>query len=121
MVRDLNVPVEIIAHPTVREPDGLAMSSRNKYLSPQERQEALCLRRALDLAEQRFAAGERDAQKIIAAMHVSIDQYPTATVDYIEVVDDQTLEPVPHLASPTLIALAVQFGRARLLDNTVLG
>jgi pantoate--beta-alanine ligase len=120
MTRDLNFPVEIVPGPTVREPDGLAMSSRNAYLSPGERRQALCLRRALDRAEQMARNGERDAGKIRAAMQQVVAEAPLAKVDYIEIVDDATLEPVPTLDRPALTALAVFIGRTRLIDNTVL-
>ena len=120
MVRDLNFPVQIISGPTVREPDGLAMSSRNAYLSPDERQQALCLRRALDRAAQMVRDGEQDAAAIRAAMQQVIAEAPLARTDYIEIVDDATLEPIRVIAQPTLAALAVFIGRTRLIDNTVL-
>lgn len=120
MVRDLDIPVEIVAGPTVREPDGLAMSSRNRYLSADERAQALCLRRALDEAARRAAAGERDAGRLRAAMAAEVGRAPLARVDYIELVDDETLEPVATLARPVLAALAVFVGRTRLIDNAVL-
>lgn len=120
MVRDLDIPVEIVAGPTVREPDGLAMSSRNRYLSADERAQAPCLKRALDEAERRVLAGERDTARLRAAMALEIDRTPMARIDYIELVDDETLEPVATLARPVLAALAVFLGRTRLIDNTVL-
>ena len=119
MVRDLNFHVEIIAAPTVREADGLAMSSRNKYLTPAERKEAVCLFQSLEKARALFAAGERDAEKIKAAVHTVIKATP-GKVDYIELVDDETLQPVQSLEKPALLALAVKFSGARLIDNTVL-
>jgi pantoate--beta-alanine ligase len=121
LVSDLNFPITIVPGPIVREADGLAMSSRNKYLTDEERPEARCLRKSLDLAERLYAEGERDAGVLIAAMEQLIAGYSTATIDYIEAVDDVSLEPVKAVVGPTLIALAVQFGKARLLDNTVLG
>ena len=120
MVRDLNFPVEIVAGPTVREPDGLAMSSRNKYLSPEERRQALCLRRALDRAGELVRAGERDAEEIEEAMRQVVAEAPLARVDYVEIVDDATLEPVRVLERPVMAALAVFMGKTRLIDNTVL-
>ncbi len=120
LVRDLNFPVEIIEGPTVREPDGLAMSSRNVLLTPAERPQALCLRRALDRAEQLYAAGERDAGRIVQAMKELIAAQPAARVDYVQVADDETLEPVARIDRPALVALAVHFSRTRLIDNTVL-
>jgi pantoate--beta-alanine ligase len=120
MVRDLDIPVEIVAGPTVREPDGLAMSSRNAYLSPEERLQATCLRRARDAASSRLAAGERGAAALRAAMADVIAGAPLARADYIEIVDDETLEPVTAIERPALAALAVFVGRTRLIDNAVL-
>jgi pantoate--beta-alanine ligase len=120
MVRDLDIPVEIVAGPTVREPDGLAMSSRNRCLSADERAQAPCLRRALDEAERRVLAGERDTARLRAAMAAEIGRAPLGRVDYIELVDDETLEPVATLARPVLAALAVFLGRTRLIDNAAL-
>jgi pantoate--beta-alanine ligase len=120
MVRDLNFPVQIIAAPTVREADGLAMSSRNKYLTPAERKEAVCLFQSLEKAQTLFAAGERDAKTIQAAVRAVIET-TSGKVDYIELVDNETLQPVQALEKPALLALAVKFSGARLIDNTVLG
>ena len=120
MTTDLNFPVKILSAPIVRDPDGLAMSSRNQYLTRQEREDALCLSKSLDLAKQLYANGERDAATIIASMSDLINDFKTPKIDYIEAVDDRTLAPVSTLNQPTLMALAVQFGKARLLDNTVL-
>lgn len=119
MVRDLNFSVKIIAAPTVREADGLAMSSRNKYLTPAERKEAVCLFQGLEKAKALFANGERDAEKIKAAVRAVIEK-TSGQVDYIELVDDETLQPVQTLEKPALLALAVKFSGARLIDNTVL-
>ncbi|MBM4154651.1 MAG: pantoate--beta-alanine ligase [Lentisphaerae bacterium] len=120
MVRDLDIPVEVVAGPTVRETDGLAMSSRNAYLSPEERLQATCLRRALDAAASRLAAGERSAAALRAAMAEVIAGAPLARADYIEIVDDETLEPVTLIGRPALAAMAVFVGRTRLIDNAVL-
>jgi pantoate--beta-alanine ligase len=119
MVRDLNFHVEIISAPTVREADGLAMSSRNKYLTPAERKEAVCLFQSLEKAKTLFAAGERDAEKIKAEVRAVI-KATSGKVDYIELVDDETLQPVQSLEKAALLALAVKFSGARLIDNTVL-
>ena len=120
MVRDLNFPVHIIPGPIVREPDGLAMSSRNVYLSPEERRQALCLRRALSRAEELFKAGERAASALKESMAAIIAAAPLARVDYIELVDDDSLEPVEIIQRPCLAALAVYVGKTRLIDNVVL-
>jgi len=95
------------------------MSSRNAYLSSEERRQALCLRRALDRAEQLARNGVRDTGKIRAAMQQVITEAPLAKADYIEIVDDMTLEPVLTLERPAMAAVAVFFGRTRLIDNTV--
>lgn len=121
MARDLDFPVRIVRGPTVREPDGLAMSSRNAYLSPEERRQALCLRRALDRAESLCRGGERDAAKLKAAMHAVLAESPLARADYLEIVDDSTLEAVYAVDRPCLVALAVFLGKTRLIDNTGIG
>lgn len=121
MVRDLRFPVEIVSGPTAREPDGLARSSRNQYLTAEQRPQAVCLRRALDEAERLFAAGERDSQKLVAALRAVVAQAPAAKIDYLEIVDDETLQPLSGpIARPALVALAVWVGKPRLIDNTVL-
>jgi pantoate--beta-alanine ligase len=120
MVRDLNFSVQILAAPIVREADGLAMSSRNRYLTPSERAEAVCLFQSLEKARECFAAGERDAQTLKAAVRAVIEA-TSGRVDYIELVDDETLRPVETLEKPALLALAVKFSGARLIDNAVLG
>ena len=121
MVRDLCFPVEIVAGPTVREPDGLALSSRNQYLTPAQRAQATCLHRALVEAEQLFAAGERQPARLIAAMWNRIAAQPDTRIDYVAIVDDETLAPVLEpITRPALVALAVWVGQPRLIDNTVL-
>ncbi|GBC92762.1 Pantothenate synthetase [bacterium HR15] len=120
MVRDLNLPVEIVPCPTVRESDGLAMSSRNAYLSPEERQAATVLYRSLMWAQQQVQTGERDPLRIQRGVYEMLTREPLAQIDYVELVDAETLEPVSRIERPTLLALAVYFGKARLIDNTVL-
>ena len=120
LVRDLNFPVEIVSGPTVREADGLAMSSRNKYLTPAERAEAACLFQSLEKAKALFAAGERDADVLKAAVRKIIEK-TSGAVDYIEIVDNESLESFQTLEKPVLLALAVRFSGARLIDNAVLG
>ena len=121
LVRDQHYPVEIVAGPTAREADGLACSSRNNNLTPAQRPQAACLRRALDRAERLFAAGERDAATIAAAMRATIAAAPAAKVDYISVVDNETLQPIRGpITRPALVALAVWIGQPRLIDNTLL-
>ena len=120
MVRDLDFPIEIRVCPIVREPDGLAMSSRNRYLSSDERQQATILRKSLDLATELVAGGERDPKRIRKRMGDLISTQPLADIDYIELVDSETLGPIDAITRPALVALAVRFGRARLIDNMVL-
>ncbi len=120
MVRDLNLPVEIVVCPIVREPDGLAMSSRNAYLSPQERKSALVLHRALTEVKSRFDQGERRANNLIAAGKQTVAQEPAVRLDYFEIVDPATLDPVQKLTSCALVAVAAFVGNTRLIDNTLL-
>jgi len=120
MVRDLDVPVEIVVMPIVREGDGLAMSSRNKYLAGDLQSEAPALSRALEEAKRVFAAGERDVAALQSVMKNVIAAAPHAKVDYVEVVDAATLEPVKKIARTALVALAVFVGDTRIIDNTVL-
>jgi len=117
MVRDLYFPIKIIRAPILREPDGLAMSSRNKYLSSEERKQALCLQKALKGAVLRFDQGERSSRILKEEMTSEIEKMPLAKIDYIEIVDDQNLTPVNEIKSPVLVALAVEFGKTRLIDN----
>jgi pantoate--beta-alanine ligase len=120
MVRDLLLDVQIIAAPTVREPDGLAMSSRNAYLRPEARQQATALNAALHDARQLFRAGIRDARALIHAARRRIRKEPLAEIEYIELVDAETLEPVTEAGARSVLALAVRFEGTRLIDNTVL-
>lgn len=120
MAHDLNFPVNIILAPIIRETDGLAKSSRNTYLSSTERQEALCLQRALQTARRLYREGNRDAQPIITAMKADIERSPSARVDYIAIVDRDTLVPTPQLDRPVLVALAIYIGKTRLIDNLIL-
>jgi pantoate--beta-alanine ligase len=120
MVRDLAFPIEIAACPIVREPDGLALSSRNVYLSPEERRAAPCLYEALTAAADRVAGGARGAGAILGAMRERIDAEALAELDYAAVVDEETFEEVELLAGPARALLAVRFGRARLIDNLLL-
>jgi len=119
MVADLDLPVELVACPIVREPDGLAMSSRNRYLSPEERQEALVLRRSLQAVETKIAVGERRAAILIAAAQSVFASEPAVRVDYIAAVDWGTLEPVGIALPGTLFAVAAWVGKTRLIDNAL--
>jgi pantoate--beta-alanine ligase len=117
MVRDLNVPVAVRVEPTVREPDGLALSSRNRYLTPAERAAAPGIYRALQATRDRAKAGERDAAQLESALAAELAAIPGARVDYARVVDDETLQPLARLDRPALAAVAVFLGGTRLIDN----
>jgi len=121
MTADLNLPVEIIGMPIVREADGLAMSSRNAYLSVSERKSALCLNRGLVAARAAFAQGRRAATELINVISSVITAEEAAVIDYIELRDPVTLEPVPLADGSTLAAVAVRIGKTRLIDNCLLG
>jgi pantoate--beta-alanine ligase len=120
MVRDLDVPTRMRICPIVREPDGLALSSRNRYLTPDERRQATVLCHTLQWIEERVAAGERDAAALLAEAQAQIARTPGARLDYAEAVDFVTLQPLTHLQGKVLVALAVFFGSTRLIDNALL-
>lgn len=122
MVEDLHVPVEVLTEPTVREPDGLAMSSRNRYLRAEEREAATVLSRALRLAREAVAAGERDANRVRQILDRTISLERLASLDYAEVVDADTLEPLRTIdpARPAVALVAARVGSTRLIDNTCL-
>ena len=120
MARDLDMPVRVEVCPTIREPDGLALSSRNVYLGPDERERALALSRALRAAEATVAAGERDATAVLNAARGELDAAGIEP-EYIELRSAEDLSPVERVNGSTLLAVAAQVGRARLIDNTVLG
>jgi len=121
MVADLSFDIEIVGAPIVREADGVAMSSRNAYLSPAERVAALCLSRALAAAQDHAARGEADGLRILAAARRVIADEPLARLDYASLVDPDTLEDVTTLNGAALLAVAVQIGKTRLIDNRLLG
>ncbi|MEX2158603.1 MAG: pantoate--beta-alanine ligase [Dehalococcoidia bacterium] len=120
MVRDLRMPVEIAGCPIVREPDGLAMSSRNAYLSTEERQAALSLSKALRRAEELYDAGEHDGERLRAAMRDVLGAEPLARVDYVSVAGPESLQELARIETTALASLAVHIGATRLIDNTVL-
>jgi pantoate--beta-alanine ligase len=120
MATDLDVPATIRVCPIVREPDGLAMSSRNRYLTPAARQRALVLWKSLQLAGRLVAEGQRDARAIVARMRELIETADDARIDYVALVDPETLEPVEAIAGRTLAALAVKIENTRLIDNCLL-
>lgn len=119
MTKDLNFPIKIIVAPTTREKDGLAMSSRNIYLSKTERAQATVLHHALKHAQKMIKDGEKNAHKIKALMEELIESMPDAKIDYIEIVNADNLQPIKEIKGKVLIALAVKFGKARLIDNAL--
>ncbi len=120
MVRDLNMDIEIIGVPTVRERDGLAMSSRNKYLSPEERLSALSLKKGLDLAKDMVKDGEKNSATIKNAVRELILTHPFTEIDYVTICDPEKLTDIEHIDRPSLLALAVKVGKARLIDNSII-
>ncbi len=120
MVSDLNLNLEIVTLPTVREPDGLAMSSRNTYLSPEERKAALVLYQALMLAQRLWEQGEKDAGNIRQEMSGLIQKEPLATIDYVSIADAETLDELDTVKLTALVSLAVRIGKTRLIDNILL-
>ena len=121
MAGDLNFDLTIMVAPIIREPDGLAMSSRNVYLSPEERQDALALNQSLRKAESMIRAGEKKSAVIVGAIEEMIRSKKNARIDYISIVDPDTLVPLQSVESKILIALAVFVGKTRLIDNTIIG
>lgn len=117
LVRDLDFPIEIIGAPTVREPDGLALSSRNQYLSEDERQQAPILRAALLEAAEQLRHGATSPARVVASVRDRISSAASARIDYVEMVDAESLQPVSEIGGKTLLAVAVFFGQTRLIDN----
>ncbi|HPN75067.1 MAG TPA: pantoate--beta-alanine ligase [Candidatus Marinimicrobia bacterium] len=120
MVRDLNFTIKIIVAPIVREPDGLAMSSRNFYLTPEERQQAPIIFKALQAARENVKNGLTDANQVRDQITKMIQTSPLARIDYVEIIDDQTLTPVETVKPGTFAAVAVYYGKTRLIDNIYL-
>ena len=120
MVQDLNFDIEVIGCPIVREEDGLAKSSRNTYLSPEERKAALVLSQTINLAKQLIADGEKDADVLVAKMKENIEKEPLAKIDYVKAVNGLTMQQQKEIKAPMLIAMAVYIGKTRLIDNTIL-
>lgn len=119
MVKDLNIPIEIVGCPIVREEDGLAKSSRNKYLNEEERKAALILSRSIRLGEEMVKNGERDARKVCAAMTELINSEPLARIDYVEAVDADSVQKIDTVKGNVLFAIAVYIGKTRLIDNFI--
>lgn len=120
MVADLNMPVEIIARPIVREADGVALSSRNVYLSAEQRQQAVVLSQGLARARDLFVQGERDGEILKKAVTDVIQTAPLAKIDYVQLVDGDTMAPIPKITGNAMLAVAVYFGETRLIDNVLL-
>jgi pantoate--beta-alanine ligase len=120
MATDLDFPLEIVVGPTVREADGLALSSRNAFLSPDERREALALSRALTAAEELVSDGVLEADRLLGAMRSELDRHPAVDVDYVALVERDSFRPVDRVAGPSVAAVAARVGRTRLIDNVVL-
>lgn len=120
MVRDLDMNVDVVGCPIVREPDGLAKSSRNTYLSPDQRAAAVVLSRAIEQGRCLVDAGETDAKRVLGAMRAAIEEQPLARIDYLEAVSWDSIEPVETLEGPTLVAMAVFIGSTRLIDNFII-
>lgn len=119
MVKDLNFDIEIVGCPIIREDDGLAKSSRNTYLSSDERKAALCLSRSLKMGLDMIESGEKSAEAVKEAIKSEIEKEPLARIDYVEIVDVDTLEPVDEISSSILAAIAVYIGKTRLIDNFI--
>lgn len=117
MVRDLNMDIKVVGCPIVRETDGLAKSSRNTYLSSEERQAALILSKTLKLGKELISNGERNTGAIINAMTTNIETEPLAKIDYVKIVDSETMQPINKIDRPVLCAMAVYIGKTRLIDN----
>jgi pantoate--beta-alanine ligase len=120
MVKDLNFDIEIVGCPIIREADGLAKSSRNIYLTPEERQAAVVLSKAVKLGQDMIAGGEKDAQTVLKAMKELISAEPLATIDYVEMVNMDTMKSIDKVQGHVLCAMAVKFGKARLIDNFII-
>lgn len=121
MTDDLNLPIAIDVAPTVREPDGLALSSRNAYLSAPDRRAAAVIPRALDVGHRAFAAGTTDAGTVLHAVRASLAREPGLDVEYVDVVDPDSVEPVSHVTAEAILAVAVRVGATRLIDNIPVG
>lgn len=120
MVKDLNIPVDLIAVPIVREEDGLALSSRNVYLTPEQRQQAVVLFQGLTKAKALFAGGERQADHLTKAVMDQIQTASLANIDYVQLVDGETMAPILQVEKTAMLAVAVYFGNTRLIDNVLL-
>ena len=120
MVTDLDMGIEIVGVPTVREPDGLAMSSRNKYLNSEERASALCLKKSIDMALDYAKSGERDSAIIISSIRELILSHPFTNIEYVSICDPLTMEDKEKISGETLLALAVKVGKTRLIDNCLI-
>ncbi len=117
MVADLNMPLKIVVYPTIREPDGLAVSSRNQYLSEQQRKDAALIYKSLQKCKEMIKAGVTDTKEIVGQMHTILNQIPSAKIEYVSIVDAETLKSIDQVAGKVLAAAAVKIGSTRLIDN----
>jgi len=117
MVTDLNMPLEIVICPTIREPDGLAVSSRNQYLTRQQRKDATLIYKSIQKCREMIEAGVTESREIISWMREILNQIPSAQIEYISIVDAETLESIDQVAGKVLVAVAVKIGSTRLIDN----
>jgi pantoate--beta-alanine ligase len=120
MVRDLNFALDVVVYPTVREPDGLALSSRNRYLSAEERGRALVLSRALNVIAATYGAGQKDVARLLESGHSVLATEPDVRIDYLEIVNADTLLPLTEAVPGALVTVAAYVGATRLIDNTLL-
>jgi pantoate--beta-alanine ligase len=119
MVEDLNMPLQIVVCPTIREPDGLAMSSRNQYLNKDQRQQAAALYQSLQRCRELVSGGERESATLVSAIKAILSPQPDIEIQYVSIVDIRSLRPLTHIKDQALAAIAVQLGPARLIDNIV--
>ena len=120
MVEDLNMDIEVVGCPIIREEDGLAKSSRNTYLSSEERQAALILYKTIELGKEMVANGERDAEVLVSKMKENIETEPLAKIDYVKAVNGLTMQQQKEIKAPMLVAMAVYIGKTRLIDNFII-
>jgi pantoate--beta-alanine ligase len=121
MTRDLGLPIEVVVHETVREKDGLALSSRNAYLTPEDRKAAPALFRALLAGHLAYELGEKDASTILRLVRMSLEDVPSLRIDALDLVDAETMAPLTRVDRPAMLAIAAFFGKTRLIDNVRFG
>jgi pantoate--beta-alanine ligase len=120
MVADLNMPLEIVVCPTVRQPDGLAVSSRNQYLTNQQKKDATLIYKSLQKAKEMINTGITDCEKVLSRMRTTLNQAPSIKIEYVSIVDAETVQPIDQIEGKVLVAVAVKIGQARLIDNILM-